>query len=227
MLYSGKVFTQVPENLQHFDDKKIHFGFSLGYNKSDFYLDKKDDFSFNTDSLLSLQTETRPGFSIGIVSSLKLAEDWSLRFLPNLSFQERALNYTYYVPVDSSILRSRPVEPVFLDFPLLFKFRTDRIGNFAAYFLGGGRFGLDMQSQKHVDNEASAVKDQIVKIAKSDYGIELGGGVDFFLPYFKLGFELKLGVGLKDILIHENTMFANPIEQLRSKVWSFSITFEG
>ena len=49
--------------------------------------------------------------------------------------------------------------------------------------------GIDMASNKDVDNETAALGDQIVKLKKTDFGIEVGGGFDFFLEYFKLGVE--------------------------------------
>ena len=107
------------------------------------------------------------------------------------------------------------------------KFRTDRINNFAAYIIGGARFGLDMSSSEEVKNYSATLEDQIVKTSKSDYGLEIGGGFDFFLEYFKFGVELKLGLGLKNMLIQENLKFSSPIESLRSKVWTLSFTFEG
>ncbi len=216
----------VLKNLQEFDKAKFHFGFILGFNSSDFFMDVKPNNYVNYD-LLSLNNISRPGFNLGIVSSLNITHLTSLRFLPTLSFQERELQYNFSGARDTSILWTKRIESTFLDFPLLIKMRTERINNFAAYIVAGGRFGLDMQSNKDVENSNAPLKDQIIKITKPDYGIEVGGGFDFFLEYFKLGIELKMGMGLKNILIQENTYFSNPIEQLRSKVWTVSLTFEG
>ena len=36
----GKSYAQQMENLYDFDENRMHFGFVLGYNKADFYLDK-------------------------------------------------------------------------------------------------------------------------------------------------------------------------------------------
>lgn len=221
-LAQGKVL----KNLQNFDHSRWHFGFLLGYNYADFYLNTKDN-TFEVDSLQSVVVQGKSGFNLGIISSLNVTPAVRLRFLPTLSFQERTLDYTFFELPDTSIFWTKQVSSVFLDFPLLMKMRTDRIGNFAAYIITGGRFGLDMQSNKDVKNSTALLKDQIVKITKPDYGIEVGGGFDFFLEYFKFGIELKLGLGLKNILIQEGTVFSNPIDKLRSKVWTVSMTFEG
>ena len=93
--------------------------------------------------------------------------------------------------------------------------------------MAGGRFGLDMTSNKDVENSSASLKDQVIKITKPDYGFEVGGGIDLFLEYFKFGVELKLSTGLKNVIIQENTKFSTPIDRLRTKMWTLSFTFEG
>jgi hypothetical protein len=107
----------------------------------------------------------------------------------------------------------------------MLKFRTNRTGNFAAYGLVGGKYARDMQSQKDVSNNQSS--EIVVKLKNSDYCIEAGGGFDFFLPFFKFAIEFKTSIGLPDLLIHEDTKYALPIEKMRSRAFVVSITFEG
>ena len=223
----GNGYSQQMKNLYDFDENRIHFGFVLGYNKADFYLDKNTAYGNSIDTLMVLEVEPKSGFNLGIVSSLNLTPNLKIRILPSLSFQERVIEYTYFKQPDTSEFWNKDVQPVFLDFPLLVKFRTNRINNFAAYIIGGGRFGLDMSSSEDVKNSSASLVDQIVKTSRADYGLEIGGGIDLFLEYFKFGIELKLGMGLKNMLIQENLKFSSPIESLRSKVWTLSFTFEG
>ena len=216
-------------HLLGFDDKKFHFGFALSYNQSDYYIKKALNFNFNQDSLQSLVINSKPGFTLGVVSSINFNPNFKLRFaIPSLSFQERDLVYTYMdVNNDTSYFWSKKVEPTYLDFPMLLKFRTERINNWAMYGITGLRFGLDMSSQKDVNNTSSNLADQIIKLKKPDFGMEIGGGFDFFLEYFKFGIELKLGVGMMNVHLNEGTQFDSPIGSLRSKVWTISLTFEG
>jgi hypothetical protein len=82
-----------------------------------------------------------------------------------------------------------------------------------------------MASQKDVNN---MVDDEIViKLQRNDYSAEVGGGMDMFLPYFKFGVELKMGIGIPNVFIDDNTRFSAPIEGLRTKTWVLSFTFEG
>jgi hypothetical protein len=91
--------------------------------------------------------------------------------------------------------------------------------------LFGGKFSKDMQSQQDVNN---AVAEQIViKLKDKDVSLDMGGGFDFFLPYFKFALEFKTSIGINDILIHEDTPFSNPIESLRTRSFIVSLTFEG
>lgn len=219
--------SRVPiQNLQNFDKQRFHFGFILGYNSADFFYDLKPN-TFTSDSLITLRVSKKPGFNLGIVSSWDWSPMFKLRFLPTLSFQERAMDYNFHMEPDTNQYWMKSVQSTYLDFPLLLKIRSQRINNFAAYVVGGGRFGLDMQSNNKVDNDNAAPSDQVIKLTKPDYGFEVGGGFDFFLQYFKFGVELKMGVGLKNVLIQENTIFSSPLEAIRTKVWTLSLTFEG
>lgn len=227
LLVAASLFAQqriVTENLPNFDLRRFHFGFLLSYNTSDLTVKLKPESRF-IDSLLVLDHQKQPGFNLGIVASLNVNKNLSIRFLPTLSFQERVLQYQFRKSDGSSIYFQKPVESTYLEFPLLAKFRSDRINNFAVYVLGGGKFCIDMASQKDVNN---ALDDEIVvKLAKYDYAVEAGGGVDMFLPYFKFGVELKASWGIPNLLIDDDTRFSNPIESLRSRAWVLTFTFEG
>lgn len=226
LVVAGTVMSQNyrPVNLGGFDKKPYHFGFLLGFNSADYYVDRKVNYSFK-DSLLNVDAVTQPGFNLGIIASLNFNKNIHLRFTPTLSFEDRALEYTFYAGNDSTTYYMKRVESTFIDFPLNLKFRTDRLNNFAAYALVGGRFRIDMQSEKDVKN--ALAEDIIVKAQKHDFAMEFGGGVDFFLPYFKFGIELKMGVGIPNILVKEDTQFSAPLNGLRSRAFFVTFTFEG
>jgi hypothetical protein len=93
------------------------------------------------------------------------------------------------------------------------------------YLIGGGKFSIDMASQKDVNN--SLDDEIVVKLDKYDYAAEVGGGMDMFLTYFKFGIELKAAFGIPNLLVDDGTRFSTPIQSLRSKVWVLTFTFEG
>jgi hypothetical protein len=47
------------------------------------------------------------------------------------------------------------------------------------------------------------------KTKQHDFSYQFWGGFDFFKEYFKLGLELKISNGLKDINIHDGTFILN------------------
>ncbi len=214
----------VAKNLPTFDRRLYHFGFILGYNRSDFFLESRPR-SGVRDSLQRMRSITRPGFDLGIVSALHFNKNLSLRFLPGLSFQDHVVEYSWLEDDSTANKVKKRIGSTFIDVPFNFKFRTNRVKNFAAYVIGGAKWSIDMATNEDVENEdADKV---ILKMHSHDYAAQVGGGFDFFLEYFKFGVELKLSVGLRDMIIHEDTRFARPIEQARTKKYLLSLTFEG
>lgn len=212
------------ENLSYFDSRLYHFGFLLSANSSSFFVDYKPDFTFS-DSLLGIENVPQAGFNLALLASFNPIKNVNLRFVPGLSFQDRGLNYTFLADAGKVETYLKRTESVWLQFPVMLKLRTNRVGNFAAYGLIGGSYGIDMQSQKDVD-EAVAGK-IVVKLEKTDITLDVGGGFDFFLPYFKFGIELKTGFGMKNVLIQEGNQFTDPISNLRTRTFVFSLCFEG
>ena len=211
-------------NLAKFDFRKYHFGFALSGNQSSFFINYKPDFSFQ-DSLLSITNVPQAGFNLHILASYNPIPNVNVRFLPGLSFQDRALQYQFLNANNKIDTQTKPISSVWLEFPVLVKFRTNRTGNFAAYGLFGGKYARDMQSQKDVSNNQS--NEIVVKLKSNDYCIEAGGGFDFFLPFFKFAIEFKTSIGLPNLLIEEDTRYALPIDKLRSRAFVVSISFEG
>ncbi len=68
-------------NYQRGDRTVLHFGFSLGIN----YMDYKAVLS-GANGWRAESGKLDVGFLVGIVSELRLCDDWGLRFLPGLEF---------------------------------------------------------------------------------------------------------------------------------------------
>jgi hypothetical protein len=215
-----------PLNYRRFDERTLHFGFMLGLNTSDFTLYPKLN-AYADYGLKSISTDATPGGQVGIVSTLKLGTPVvRLRFIPTLSFQERVVNYVFENPdpLGKDILNQERVNSTNLDFPLMFQFRTLRVNNFAAYILAGGQYTLDLQSQEEASQNYI---DPFLKIRKHDVQGQVGGGLEFFAPYFKFGMELKFSHGFINSFIQDNTDVSNPIDRLYNRVWWVSFIFEG
>lgn len=224
--WSNSAFSQrveVTKNYRNFDRKFIHFGFMLGVNTADYSTIYKPNLLTDY-GLYSIENESQPGFQLGIISSMKLGHpSIRLRFIPSLSFQERVLNYTY-LEEDGLRTEIERTGSTNLDFPLMFKFRTLRYNNFASYIITGAQYTLDLQSKEFATQSPA---DPFLKLKRDDFQGQIGAGVDFFLPYFKFGLELKLSHGLINGLVQDETKLSNPIDKLYNRIWWFSLTFEG
>lgn len=216
-----------PMNYRRFDERTLHFGFMLGFNSASFTAYPLED-AYALYGLKSLVINSQPGGQVGIVSTLKLGTPVvRLRFLPSLSFQERAIEYTYTNPDPTQTFDLKAEERVNstnLDFPLMFQFRTLRYNNFASYVLLGGQYSIDLQSQQ---DASQSFIDPFIKIKKHDLQGQVGGGVEFFAPYFKFGIELKYSHGLINSFIQDNTPPSKPIDLMYNRVWWVSFIFEG
>lgn len=223
---SASVFAQKPkvENLPKFDKQRIHFGFLLGINYTDFTVYRNKDLKQLFDSVYVIESTRQPGFNLGILADLRLGEYFNLRFLPDLAFASRKIDYGINGN-HSAYTLTKEIESTFIDFPLLLKYKSERINNYRAYLIGGAKYSFDVASQKDVNSKL--IRDKIVKITNSDYGYEVGFGFDFYLQYFKFSPEVRFGFGVKNVLIQEpDNLFANTIDRLNSRTILISFLFE-
>lgn len=209
------------KNLPKYDHQWIHFGFSLGLNNADFIIRPSPDIKM-LDSVYVVESESQMGFNLGIVSNLRLGPYFDLRFIPALSFSQRNLEYTLVGKNSKPVLKIKNIESTFLEFPLNVKYKSVRINNGRAYVLGGAKFTIDLASQAGVEDE----EEVIVKLKKYDYSYEIGFGVDFYLQYFKFAAEIKLSIGINDMLVKDESLFSRSIDKLKSRIFSISFTFE-
>jgi hypothetical protein len=210
-------------NLPRYNNDWLHFGFGIAYNSANFnvYLNPS-----RKDSVLQVVEKRQPGFNLIIVSELRLHEYATVRFLPELSFQDRFLNYTAIQNGDTFNI-DKKFSSTLIDFPFELKIRSARLNNIAAYLVGGGRYCIDLNSDKNVVNNSANPGEIIMKLKSSDYGFEAGFGLDFYFQYFKFSVEAKGYWGLNNLLIKEENIFSKPIDKLLSKVFFITIFFEG
>ncbi len=229
LMLCGSSFAQVekPMNYRKFDKRWLHFGFMLGLNKASFTAYPIQQ-AYELYGVKSLTVEGASGGQLGIVSSLKLGTPVvRLRFLPTLSFQERLVKMTSINPdpeATKDLFTEERINSTNLDFPLMFQFRTLRFNNFASYVLLGGQYTIDLQSQ---ETASQNYVDPFLKIKKNDIHGQIGGGVEFFAPYFKFGIEVKFSHSFYNSLIQDNTTISRPLNALYNRFWCLSFIFEG
>ena len=208
------------KNLEKYDKAWLHFGFLLGTNKTDFRVKKADNF-YKKDSVQILQADGQSGFNIGIISNVRIIENLDFRFIPDIAFSQRNLNYTLKYPNNKESVVVKKVESTFIEFPIELKFKSKRIDNYRVYVTGGVKYMVDLGSQAKVEN-----KEQLVKLQKYDYGYSIGFGMDFYMPLFKFAPEIKMFQGIPNTLVQDPAVYTSSISSLKSRIFTFSLTFE-
>ncbi len=213
------------QNNSVYDKKTLHFGFTVGLNTMDFGLYPSEK-AWNVDSIpVPNVTLLHPGFNINIVSSLRLNRYMNLRFLPGISFGQRTIDY-YNRNSEEKIGKGQQIESSFLEFPLLIKYRSDRVNNFRPYLVAGLDYRLDLAAKKDYDIE----KENYLRLKRSDLYTELGFGIDFFLYYFKLSVEIKYAIGFRNLLQDDPVpgyeYYVTSVDKLKSRMWILSFHFE-
>lgn len=217
---------QKPKNESWYDDKYMHFGFTLGFNTMDFIPTLSKEY-YEGSSLYPEVSILNPGINIQIVTNARLSDHFDLRFLPGVSFGQRTLRY-YAGKPDSMVIydERQRLESSFLEFPLLLKFKGERLNNVRPYIVSGLNYRYDLAGKKEYDDE----KPVYIRLKRPDLYYELGAGFDFYLTYFKLSIEAKMSNGLTNVLVREPAQnhpeFYNALEKLRSQIWIISFHFE-
>jgi len=218
-LYGQK---QKPKNESWYDDKPLHFGFSLGFNTMDFNIIPSQQY-YQTDSLYPEVSKLNPGINIQIITNMRVSDHLDVRFLPGVSFGQRVIRF-----YKSRVLvnEQQKLESSFLEFPLMLKYKGDRMNNVRPYVIGGLSYSNDLAGKKEFDD----AKPIYLRIKRPDIYYELGAGLDFYLTYFKLSVELKMSNGLRDVLIKEaapgHPQYYNAIDKIKSQIWVLAFHFE-
>lgn len=211
---------QKPRNDPGYDYKWIHFGFMVGFNTMDFGFTRPAP---GTDSTYYADISSpNPGFQVSIVSDLRMGDRLSLRFLPGITFGAR--EFSFYD--EGSLVSQQTVESNFLDFPLLVKYKSDRVNNYRPYLIGGVNLRYDMAARKDYEENGPWIR-----LHPMDFYLELGFGIDFFLQYFKFSPELKVSAGFRDVLVHDpaggfESRYVYSIDRLNSYLVMLCFYFE-
>jgi len=212
-------------NLFDHDDKKFHFGISLGANRAFYHFDNTPRF-LQYDSVLVVESLQNTGINLAWLVNMRLGEHFDLRTYPlDLIFTEKAFQYSLKYPdrfLNEDSITVKKIQGITLALPLQIKFSSDRIQNFKVYMMAGGKIEYDFAASAGEKNA-----EQLIKLDKIDYGIEAGVGFHFYFPVFVLTPEIKLGWGLKNVHIRdENLKFSNVIDQIKSRTVTLSIIVE-
>jgi hypothetical protein len=235
ILCSSKLFAQQQE-VQAWaggaDYNDYSFGFQFQYITTDYKILKKPDWRtpyFDkgsnqnvTDSLTGIKSGSSPGFAVGFIARLRVTDNLELRTTPSLVFADRTISYQY---ADASKDVDKTVNASLAEFPLSLKIKSDRLGNFRAYLLGGVKYSYSITGPKKEDPNMSPL-DKMVNNQRGYTSYEAGIGCDMYFTYFKFSPELKLSNSFGNVLVSADNPYSKPIDKLFLRSLVFSIYFE-
>jgi len=202
-----------------YSKRNFHFGIALGLNFSNYKITLDSNY-YEQDEILEAHAVTNPGFGLGILSSLHLSKSFELRFIPDLAFADRSIEY---ILSSADSVPVKRIESVYLDFPFDIKYRSRPYKDFRMYVMAGFKYSIDMQS-----NAQARLAENLIKVNRNDFSFDYGIGCEFHLPLVILAPEIKVSYGLTNVLKEDdNLIYSRVLQGLRARSIMFSIHFEG
>ena len=222
LAYSQIFSEEKIKNLENFDKKKLSWGFFLGLNQYDYQFKYEQD-------LKDILVETSAGFSVGLISDLRLNDYFNLRFEPGLFITQRNLQYdeSYFDGLDfndASLLRE--VRSTYVHFPLLLKVSTKRLNNFKPFLVGGLSTSINLSSNENNPDDNSAGE---FRTKRNVLFYELGFGVDFYLEWFKFTPSIRGIFAITDEIVPDadpNSPWTGNINAMRTRGVFLNFTFQ-
>ncbi|MEI6507493.1 MAG: outer membrane beta-barrel protein [Bacteroidota bacterium] len=206
-------------NLEQYDLKRLHFGFTLAANNGSVRIDTKTT-SFNgTDSLMNVKSTSFPGIGLGAITNLRLGDYWDLRLMfPVISFVERDLTYQF-----TNVQKIIKIESAYCDGSLLLKYKSARRKNTRLYVIAGLRGSYDLSSTTKQNRSMAA---PVVSLIPMTFGYEGGFGLDLYFEYFKFSPEVKICNTFGDAMYHDGYIYTESVARMAPQLVQFSLHFE-
>ena len=215
--------TAQDRKIQHkpyIDLRPMHFGILVGMNLQDIEFENVgpqiitlEDGTTQEATILCDADKWNSGFSVGVLADLRLSQHLNLRFAPSMHFGAKHLMFRNLSETDSE---GRPLEATqdmkntYIAFPIDLKFSAKRWNNYRPYITAGMCPTINLTSKNQ----------EYIQLKRSDLFLEIGLGVDLYLPFFKLIPELKFCYSLSDALDHDH---ANELQDVNQRKYTNAV----
>jgi len=205
-------------NMEQYDNKPLHFGFTLATNVGRLRIDTKPDFLMN-DTLHNVYVNNFPGIGLGAITNFRLGHYWDFRIMaPVISFVQRNIVYEF-----DNVIREVKVESAYGDASFLIKYKSERRKNTRIYVIAGARASYDFAS---TINKNRGVMNPVVSLNPLSFGWEAGAGLDIYFEYFKFSPELKVCNTIGNAMYRDNFIYTQSINTIAPQLIQFSFHFE-
>jgi len=225
-----------------YDAYPMHFGFAFTAGVLDYSVTHSEAFitnklvlspitfnnvKYDSVKVYSIEGNGKAIFGASIVGNLRLNDNWDLRFIPGLSFGQRDMTYLLTrlnsaTNTVDTVSHTMKIESTFLQFPLMIKYRAIRESNYRPYLIAGLNYTIDLAAQKKIKAEEMPK----IRLNRQDILVEMGFGIDYYLPYFKFTTELRFSYGLMNMVNYDDTQLTTAFDRLGTKMVTLSIYFE-
>ena len=211
----------VIQHKPYIDLRPMHFGISVGMNLQDIEMECNGPIVCDAD-------RWNTGFSVGVLSDMRLSNHLNLRVSPTMHFGSKHLTFHNLSKLDANGMpqtETQDMKNTYLAVPVDLKFSAQRWNNIRPYLVGGVSPMVNLTSKSQ----------EIIQLKRTDLMLEVGLGCDLYLPFFKLIPELKFCYGLSDRidkshiadLKDENKKtYANSIKSGHTKMIVLTLYFE-
>ncbi|QLG44354.1 type IX secretion/gliding motility protein PorT/SprT [Costertonia aggregata] len=203
-------------NLETIDQRFLNWGYFLGFNQYDFKFEYENDI----DDVL---VDKSVGFNVGLIGEMRINEFLDVRLEPGLHYTQRTLGFPGFDNANDAI---REVKSTYINFPLLLKVSTRRLGNWKPFLISGGSITMNLGSNEDSLDDNSSGTFRMKKIV---YNYELGFGIDFYTEYFKFSPSIRGVFALSDELVPDNdpnSPWTGNINSLKTRGIFVNFTFE-
>ena len=220
MLVTSPLYAQFKEkpiiNLENEDEALLNWGYYLGFNQYGFKFEYKND-------LDDVLVDKSIGFNVGLIGELRINKFLDLRFEPGLFYTQRTLGFKGFTNPNDAL---RDVKSTYINFPLLLKVNTLRLGNWKPFVIGGLSASLNLSSNEDsLDDNSSGT----FRMTKTVFNWEVGFGIDFYTEYFKFSPSIRGIFAITDELVPDNdpnSPWTGNIDSMKTRGFFVNFTFE-
>ena len=210
---------KVNMNNPNYDNRFLSYGFLIGLHTTSYQLKYSDAFvSRDLDNIYTISPKWSPGFSLGFIVNMKLADFLDLRLLPKVAFYEHELRYEF---LDDTEDFNEIVETTVVEFPLVLKYKSERRGNHRMYMVGGIKPGYEASGKNDLEGS-----DDNLPINEFNVSAEFGFGLDIYYPLFKFSPELRFSKGISNMLGSDINPLSEGIDRLNTNTVTLYLLFQ-
>ena len=208
------------QNKPYIDLRPMHFGILVGMNLQDTEFENVGpqiitlyDGTTRQEIIVCDADKWNAGFSVGVLADLRLSQHLNLRFSPTMHFGAKHLTFRNLTETDQEGRQTEVTQDMkntYISLPIDLKFSAERWNNYRPYLMAGVNPTLNLTSKNQ----------EYIQLKRSDLFLEVGLGVDLYLPFFKLIPELKFCWSLRDALDHDH---ANELQDVNQRKYTNAV----